>query len=88
MFSVTYGDVVKQFEGGGATAGGGGNAVRVFSHSATLPITAAVLSRYHHQALFVLQIHRPPHTIPVNNMAVVRGSLTYSVILFNLLYAL
>lgn len=61
---ATHSDVVKQPEGGGAAAGAGGDAVGLPSYGAALPLAAAVLSRRHHLAVSVLNVHRPFHTIP------------------------
>lgn len=56
--------MVEQPEGGGAAAAAGGDVVRVPSYGAALPLAAAVLSHRHHQALSVLQVHRPLDAIP------------------------
>lgn len=64
QLSATHGDVVEQREGGGAGAAAGGDVVRVASYGAALPLAAAVLSHRHHQALAVLQVHRPLDAVP------------------------
>lgn len=46
--SVTYCDVVKQPEGGGAAAGAADNVVRVLLYGAALPLAGAIRSDRNH----------------------------------------
>lgn len=77
--------MVKQLEGGGATARGGGDAVQLLSHGAALPLAAAVRPCYHHLAVPVLQVQRPFDTVPERGGAQAEMTPSASCILFSYL---
>lgn len=75
VFLLAHRDVVKQPEGGAATARRGGDVVRVAANGAALPLTGTVWAGRHHQALLVPHVDRTFHSVPVKTAAHLESQL-------------